>query len=93
MIPDEGKIEYLVSAPLSTPTNSILVFKLHSQVISLLLTNRMKIVFLCPIMTELKSMVSDCKFSIVISGIVMLAFNSRLYLGPFFTSMGTTVTD
>jgi len=32
-------------------------------------------------------------FSIVISGIVILALNSKLYLGPFFISNGIIVTD
>lgn len=92
-MPELGVIEYLVSAPLSTPINSILVFKDHSHMISLLFTNLTKIVFLYPIITFPKSMQSELKFSIVISGMVILALNSKLYLGPFFISKGIVVID
>lgn len=68
------------------------MFWLHSQAISLSLTNLTKTVFLWPQITFPKSRTSP-NFSIMISGMVMLAMSSRLYLAPFLTSMGTMVLD
>ena len=53
----------------------------------------MNIVFLYPIITFPKSIQSEFKFSIVISGIVIFALNSKLYFGPFLMSNGIIVID